>query len=232
MRSTGSKMNGRAAAELALRADEPGGRALRQEMLLLHAGIDAQLPGAARRVIHFTAARRGEGTSTIVRAYGQALAEAMGRSVLIVDANDANPDQHLHFGLAAEIGWDDVVVGREALQRAIYQTSHPNLSITPVGRSAAALANAFDGPAVANVFAQLRERFDTILVDSSPVLRPGAMAVAGKADGVVLVIEAERTRWPVVERARRTIETSGGAVLGVVLNKRRYPIPDALYRWL
>lgn len=216
----------------ALRGGDPGGQAMQHDMILLHQSVDALLEGVERRVIHFTAARRREGTSTIVRAYGRALAEAMGRSVLIVDANESNPDQHLHFGVTAETGWGDVVTRGESVQHAIYATSCPNLSITPFSRRGAALPSVFDGAAVAHVFAQLRERFDTVLVDSSPVLRPGAMAVAGKADGVVLVLEAEKTRWPVAMRAKQTIESSGGTVLGVVLNKRRYPIPDAVYRWL
>lgn len=117
------------------------------------------------------------------------------------------------------------------MEHAIYPTSCANLSIAPFSRRAP-LQRILDGSAVAQVFDRLREQFDTILVDSSPVLRPGAMAVAGKADGVVLVLEAERTRWPVALSAKATIERSGGTVLGVVLNKRRYPIPDAVYRWL
>ena len=48
-------------------------------------------------------------------------------------------------------------------------------------------------------------------------------------DGVVLVLEAEKTRWQVADKARESIENHGGKVLGVVLNKRRYYIPDFIY---
>jgi len=50
--------------------------------------------------------------------------------------------------------------------------------------------------------------------------------------GVVLVVEAERTRAPIVEQARRAVEANGGRLLGVVMNKRRYHIPRAIYRRL
>jgi Mrp family chromosome partitioning ATPase len=51
-------------------------------------------------------------------------------------------------------------------------------------------------------------------------------------DGVVLVVEAEKTRWPVAENVRDKIKGSGGNILGIVLNKRRYYIPEWVYKKL
>jgi Mrp family chromosome partitioning ATPase len=56
--------------------------------------------------------------------------------------------------------------------------------------------------------------------------------VSRQVDGVVLVLAAEDTRWPVAERVKESIERSGGRVLGIVLNKRRYHIPPCIYRRL
>jgi Mrp family chromosome partitioning ATPase len=44
-------------------------------------------------------------------------------------------------------------------------------------------------------------------------------------DGVVLVVEAERTRSLSVRATQKTIQVHGGTVLGVVLNKRRSHVP-------
>ena len=49
-------------------------------------------------------------------------------------------------------------------------------------------------------------------------------------DGVVLVVEAEKTRWPVALNVKEKTEQGGGRVLGVVFNKRKYYIPEWLYR--
>jgi Mrp family chromosome partitioning ATPase len=49
-------------------------------------------------------------------------------------------------------------------------------------------------------------------------------------DGIVLVVEAERTRTPLVRATQKTIKGHGGTVLGVVLNKRRSHVPKFLYR--
>jgi protein-tyrosine kinase len=205
---------------------------IREEMLLLHQSINVRLPNVRRRVIHFTAAQHGEGTSTIVRAYALALSGTLGQSVLIVDANEDSAAQHAFLGVQSPDGWGDALA-RDGVGSTIYRTAYPNLSVTPFARRESSnVPSVFDEGALTSVFAELRDRFETVLVDSSPVLRPGALAVSSGADGVVLVLEADRTRWPVVARANASIERRGGNVLGIVLNKRRYYIPDAIYRWL
>jgi protein-tyrosine kinase len=209
---------------------QPAGAALTDEMLLLHQSIDLLLEGALGRVIHFTAARPREGASTVASAYGRLLAETMGRSVLIIDANATHPDQELQPGATPAPGADGRPQG--ALNLSFYPTALPNLSVTPLSPRAPWQPSLFDPDAVAEAFARLRNQFDAVLVDSSPVLRPGTLELGSKADGVVLVVEAEKTRWPVAMQARRRIEASGGTLLGVVLNKRRYHIPATVYRWL
>jgi hypothetical protein len=59
-----------------------------------------------------------------------------------------------------------------------------------------------------------------------------AIALSRKVSGVLLVVEAEKTRAPLIEQARRVIETGGGRVLGVILNKRKHHIPGWIYRLL
>jgi Mrp family chromosome partitioning ATPase len=203
--------------------------ALEDAMCLLHQRLDARLSSDAPRVIQFTAALRGEGTSTIVRAYAQTLARTVGASVLVVDANALHPEQGAHLGAGAELGWDEALASGEAVRRAIVPTACPNLSVaalTDPGRAAAAL---LDHARLARAFAALRQAFQVVLVDSSPMLHPGAAALARIADGVVLVVEAERTRWPVAARARDAIEHAPATLLGIVLNRRRYCIPRGLY---
>jgi hypothetical protein len=79
----------------------------------------------------------------------------------------------------------------------------------------------------------LRSRFDWVLVDC-PSLRNSsdALSAAPYADAVVLVVSAGRTRRDQIRKAQRAIEISKGKFMGVVLNKRKYPIPNFLYRWL
>jgi len=58
------------------------------------------------------------------------------------------------------------------------------------------------------------------------------LGLSQKVDGIVLVVEAEKTRWPVVESVKERITRSGGKILGIVFNKRRYHIPKWIYKTL
>ena len=76
----------------------------------------------------------------------------------------------------------------------------------------------------------MKEKFDLILIDSSSdASNFEIIALSSNVDGVVLVVEAGKTRRHVAESVKKKIEASGGLILGVVLNKRRYYIPGFLY---
>ncbi len=79
----------------------------------------------------------------------------------------------------------------------------------------------------------LRSRFDLIVIGGDKALSGGAsIAFSDLVDGTILVTEAERTRVPVAQRLKRAVEDSGGAVIGAILNNRKYHIPDWIYRHL
>ena len=75
--------------------------------------------------------------------------------------------------------------------------------------------------------------YDWIVMDVSPVLMASdAAALASVADAVVMVVEAGRTKKPVLTRAVELLRKSGARVLGSVLNRRRLEIPEFIYRRL
>lgn len=79
----------------------------------------------------------------------------------------------------------------------------------------------------------LRTQVDYAILDCGSLKRSGdLLSVAPFVDGVILVIEANRTRREQVSYAERTIEAAQGQILGHVLNKRTYAVPDWIYRRL
>jgi Mrp family chromosome partitioning ATPase len=78
---------------------------------------------------------------------------------------------------------------------------------------------------------KLRRQYRYILIDC-PSLKetPDALRLAPLVDGIVLVIEANRTPKEHILFAERTLERARGKILGHVLNKRTYVIPDWLSR--
>jgi Mrp family chromosome partitioning ATPase len=79
----------------------------------------------------------------------------------------------------------------------------------------------------------LRVSFDNILIDCRSLKdSTDAAMLASLVDGVVIVVDAGDSRRDEIVNAQRTIETAGGKFLGFVLNQRRYPVPEWLYRRL
>jgi Mrp family chromosome partitioning ATPase len=89
------------------------------------------------------------------------------------------------------------------------------------------------GEGVKSLISSLRERFDYVIVDSAPVgVSPESTTLCDKVDAVLLVVQHGHTRREIVKRTKDIIERAGGRLLGVILNKRKFPIPGFLYRRL
>lgn len=189
-----------------------------EEMVGLHHQVEALLPDISCRAVQFIGSREGEGTSSIAREFALLCATRFARRVLLLvldrpDADDKSLDLAAGDGAPVRAGATTLYVGR--LPRALTAADGPH-----AGGSAA-------------VWARLRTSYDLIVVDSPPAAGfPEGLTVAGQVDGVILVVEAEATRWPVAARAKESIVRSGGRVLGVVFNKRRHHIPAFIYNWL
>ena len=79
---------------------------------------------------------------------------------------------------------------------------------------------------------RLDARIIGIAAAAPPVAAAGYVSASGLADSCLLVVEAGRTRTPVVRRAMEEIEAAGGKLQGVVLNRRKHYIPSWIYRRL
>jgi Mrp family chromosome partitioning ATPase len=80
---------------------------------------------------------------------------------------------------------------------------------------------------------QLRSQAQFVAIDCPAIATSSdALSLARLVEGMVLVVEADRTKKVQIRNAERQIAAAGGNLLGLVLNKRRYPIPGAIYRLL
>jgi Mrp family chromosome partitioning ATPase len=75
--------------------------------------------------------------------------------------------------------------------------------------------------------------YDWIVLDCPPVtVYPDAVNLSAASGTGVLVIQAEKTRLEVVEEANSILQDSGLDLLGAVLNRRKYHVPEFIYRRL
>jgi Mrp family chromosome partitioning ATPase len=201
----------------------------RQPMEALYQSLESALPGINRKVILFSASHSGEGTTTIVHEFALALSLVFKASVLVVDANP-NRGAARVFGAAGASSLSDLLRALRASDAQRAKQSGVTVTILDPEVANGAVGQLDSAARLSDV---LREHFDYVLFDA-PALASSATAVslARHVNGVVIVIDSERTRWPVVENTKRAYESTGAKVLGTILNKRAFYIPNWLYKWL
>ncbi|RJR35233.1 MAG: tyrosine-protein kinase family protein [Desulfobacteraceae bacterium] len=191
---------------------------------------EALLPDNRVKIIQFLGSRSGEGTSTVVRQFAKISALKIHKTVLVLDADRIHPVQHDLFGVEHEECLNEVTRDGSPIDRAFCRVPYPGISLCLVSGNSVSPSQVLSGHGIWEI---LKVRFDLVLIDSPPLeVSSDGLALARNSDGVVLVVEAEKTRWPVVENLKNSVLRYGGNILGVVLNKRRYYIPQWIYQWL
>jgi Mrp family chromosome partitioning ATPase len=199
-------------------------------------GLVAQIPwdGAdsepAVRTIGLLGCSGGEGVTTLAAALAVELAAARRESVLLVDAHLARPAAHRLLGVRPGPGLAEAIHDGVRLPDLIQSTTMPQLSVLAAGQE-------FDDPSggfseAAGMVDALTEEFGFVVWDLPPATKKWPAAnFAAHLDGLVLVVEAERTPLEAAHAAAAGLHAHGH-LLGVVLNKRPTHTPDWLTRLL
>lgn len=217
--------------ELSLQTEVARGISLTSEMAYLHSQVEFLLTNNSNKLIQFMGTRRGEGVSTIVREFAKVAVERYGKSVLVLDSAYQDPARRININVTCEYGWLNLMEEGELIDKAFFRIGDSNLYFAPISIQASLVPPIKDLSMTVNIWKKLKERFDLILIDSSSDSNISeSIAMSRNVDGVLLILEAEKTRRQVVEKVKDRIIANGGTILGIVFNKRRYHIPDVLYK--
>ena len=118
------------------------------------------------------------------------------------------------------------LIGRKELMEILIENSkgQENLYVLPAGGSPPNTSAFLNSDSFEDIVENLKQRFDMILFDSSPVTStPDPSILSAIADGTVLLIDAEGTSSDKVTAAMKQLNRTGGQLLGAVLNKVHEP---------
>jgi capsular exopolysaccharide synthesis family protein len=170
------------------------------------------------RVIVVTSANPAEGKTMVAAHLGRAFAEA-GSRTLLIEADMRKPDLSRTFSIGNEDGLSLYLAGLVSPRPKVHATSVPNLFLTAGGPMPPNPAALLHSERFATFLEQAATEYELVLLDAPPVLSiADARILATRADGVVLVVRAGRTGKSLVRRAWGLLDSSGGNVLGIVLN--------------
>jgi capsular exopolysaccharide synthesis family protein len=197
----------------------------------IKARISTQYPDDQIKTIMFTGTKRESGCSRTAVGFAVSLAKAYNHRVLLIDVNLRNPGVHKFFDHTNTYGLFDVFLDNHS---AIDKKTRERLFVITCNGDYTEEVDGLLGSERFDRFLQkMRERFDYIILDSPPVtMSPEIRFVSSKMDGVILMLESGKTRRHVALKAKQEIEVAGGNFLGVVLNRRKYHIPNWIYKRL
>ena len=169
------------------------------------------------KVILLTSPGQGEGKSTTCANLGVVMSQA-DKKTIIIDADLRKPVIHKHFGLRNLHGVVDILVGTHSLQEVWWEPIE-GLKVVPVGTIPLNPAEILSSRRMSEFLHDLREKFDYVLVDASPIIPVSDPAIlAAQVDGVLLVLDAQHTRKVYFRQAIRSLEAVGANVMGTVMN--------------
>ena len=178
--------------------------------------------GNRPRVLTMTSAGPAEGKSTVVSNLAIALAEVK-QKVLIIDADLRKPRQHDIFDLPNDKGLTDILLSREPLdalpEGVIQQTMMPELFVLTAGSRSSTASSLLYANRMGELLAALRKEFDTILIDTPPMLNiPDARVLGRISDRVILVVRSGKTTRDAALAAWQRFREDGTPMLGTILN--------------
>lgn len=165
------------------------------------------------------------GVTSIVHGLGRAATELSGHRALLCDATGSGDLLRVNRsgsrqGLERLLAFERTYEPGELVACSLHGARESPGELATIGRSAES-------------FKKARGIFDVVVFDSPPANSSDVgQALASRVDVVIVVIEAEKTRMPLVSSLLTSLDRNGGKVVGVVLNKRVQHIPRLIYRCL
>lgn len=190
------------------------------------------------KTILFTSSDRQEGKSTTIANIAVSMAQ-MGKNTLLIGANIRRPTLYRTLGLSREPGLSDILMGnvkwKEALKTStdlliggfdidnlLQMPGIDNFHMITAGRPVDNVSELLNSKAFDGLLKDLKNYFDIILIDCSPVMPvPDSITLSDRVDGVILIYMVGRTSKEILKRAKSHLVNARANLLGIVLNNLR-----------
>jgi len=165
-----------------------------------------------------TSATGQEGRSTVASQLAVSMGRA-GKTTLLIDGDLRNPQQHNIFGVQPHGGLSEMLRAEQTSDQAIVATAVENVWLLGAGRCDQQALQGLSGDQAKAVFEDFRDRFDMIIIDSSPVLTGADSLLLGQfSDSAIMSVRRDVSQLPKVNAAVDRLGSVGIPILGSVVN--------------
>jgi capsular exopolysaccharide synthesis family protein len=181
------------------------------------------------KTLVLTSLYKREGVSILSLNMAKYISSVMGYRVLVIDANQKHKPAPLKKGAQPVSGLYEILEEKADFLQCI-QKKDERFSFLPAGRSTLSSTILLGSQRMADILAQAKEKYELILIDTSNLnVSKDALELSNTADAVVLVLAEGRARFHAVKSTLEHFKGRRAAVLGIILNKRKFPIPGFMY---
>jgi exopolysaccharide transport family protein len=171
------------------------------------------------QVILLTSALPGEGKTTTAFCLGRSAALS-GSNVIVVDCDLRRRYINRLLKIEPATGLVEVLQGAVSLSEAIVHDEASGAHFLPLAHGPHTPKDLFGSKAMERLIKDLRERFDLVILDTSPVLPVAdTRSLAPHADAVVFLVRWRKTPLKAVEAAFSLIRSVGVEIVGVALTR-------------
>lgn len=170
------------------------------------------------KTLLFTSSIPAEGKSFVASNYAASLAIAH-KKVLLVDCDIRRPRAHESFGIKIEKGLESFLTHDTPVDSLIMRDILPNLDLLPTKNMKHNVTELFLRDKVKNMLRELRDRYDTIILDTPPLAVASDAAILSKAvDGVVVVVGYDQVAKRELEFTKEMLDNAGANIYGFIVN--------------
>lgn len=192
---------------------------------LLFMAIDGTRP----KTLLVTSAIPNEGKSNFSANLAITMAFA-GSRVLLIDADLRRGHLHDAFNTPNLVGLSSVLSGQSSWKDAIVQPENYQFDIIPRGPIPPNPGELFLSKSAVDIFHQLRDVYDYVIVDSAPILATDdTSSIAPKLDGTIFLTRTSYTSARLTRNALDLLYQRQVKVLGIVLNFVDTNLPEYYY---
>ncbi|MBI1801212.1 MAG: CpsD/CapB family tyrosine-protein kinase [Chloroflexi bacterium] len=175
------------------------------------------------RTLVVTSPSPEEGKSTTLANLAVTMAQS-GKQVILVDCDLRKPSQHLVFGARNDRGLTSLMIPDAPLDKPPLQpTAQEGLMLLTAGPLPPNPSEMLGSKRMDEIIAVLSERADIVIFDAPPILAvTDAAVLATRVDGVLLVINAGRTKRDHMQRAHALLSKVNARLIGAVLNNVKF----------
>ncbi|MFC1658421.1 CpsD/CapB family tyrosine-protein kinase [Candidatus Omnitrophota bacterium] len=204
-----------------------------EQYRILRTNIHSKALTKTARTFLVSSAFHSEGKTVTSVNLAVALAQDLDKKVLLIDCDLRRGNVHKLLNLDSSPGLSDILADCAAPEVVLRTSRINNLTVITRGKIPFTPSELLSSRMMRRLLEELKSRFDYIIIDSTPVIPLTDAGILGaQCDGVIFVVQAQKTQEQAVARAQELLEHAHAKISGFVLTQTDYFVPGYYSHYL